>query len=109
LAHSAPAASEEIICVSLDQVLEETKITSIKLLKIDVEGHETQVIAGAMHSLQSGKVQHLVIEVTPGKDAESIGQVLADLKVEPRTWVGDSWKPVPVSQLEHRTDVWVSF
>jgi FkbM family methyltransferase len=109
LAHSAPAASEEITCVSLDQVLKDNSIASVKLLKIDVEGHETQVIAGAMHSLQSGKVQHLVIEVTPGKDAESIGQMLADLKVKPLCWVDDSWKSIPVSQLEHRTDVWVSF
>jgi hypothetical protein len=51
----------------------------------------------------------MVIEVTPGKDAEEIEHLLCSLKAGIRCWVDGDWKFMPVSQLKHRTDVWVVF
>jgi len=109
LGNDASSNSEEIACVSLDEVLQDAAITSVKLLKVDVEGHETQVIAGVMESLRNRRVRHVVIEVTPGKDAEDIERMLGPLNAEIRCWVDEDWRTIPVRGLKHRTDVWVVF
>lgn len=47
---------------TLDHVCERLEITSIGLLKIDVEGHEMSVLSGARQLLAAQKVEFLVIE-----------------------------------------------
>jgi FkbM family methyltransferase len=47
---------------TLDKFCEEQKITEINLLKIDVEGHELQVLKGSMGLLAKGKIFMILIE-----------------------------------------------
>ena len=46
----------------LDDCVKEWEIKSIDLLKIDVDGFETRIIAGAQETLRRGIVRNLVIE-----------------------------------------------
>jgi len=55
--------TEQVAVITLDQWAEENKIESIDLLKIDVEGFEPQVIAGAKQTLQRGTRQ-IIIEIS---------------------------------------------
>lgn len=99
---------ESVQAVTLD---EETyrwgESTVIDFLKIDVEGHEQAVIDGARQILALGKIRHLVIEVTPGKDAGNLDQLLRSLGGVPVAWLDHTWQPARLENLSVRTDVWV--
>lgn len=51
-----------IAALTLDRYIEENGIQCIKLLKMDVEGHEIQALRGGLHSLQRGLIRHIIIE-----------------------------------------------
>ena len=58
---------------SLDSYAAEQGLTgtgAIRLIKIDVEGAEAQVIAGAAKLIRSGAVDALLVELTPLRDRE---------------------------------------
>lgn len=58
--------SSEVEVRRLDLVLENlSEESSISLLKIDTEGHESRVIDGAAATLRSGKVEIAIIEISP--------------------------------------------
>jgi len=57
-------SKEEIITTNtLDNFLEEQKLTTIDLLKIDTEGYEMPVLKGASHALQNNKIKMIYLEV----------------------------------------------
>jgi FkbM family methyltransferase len=47
---------------TLDRLLSERKVTSVRLMKVDCEGAESLVIAGAQQSLAAGAIQFLTVE-----------------------------------------------
>jgi len=55
--------SEQVPVIVLDQWVAENKIQNIDLLKIDVEGFEPQVIAGAKDTLQHA-AKRIIIEIS---------------------------------------------
>jgi FkbM family methyltransferase len=59
------AGSINVATMSLDRYIEDHKIESIGLLKIDVEGYEPWVLRGARKSLLSGKIHAILIEICP--------------------------------------------
>lgn len=66
-----------------------------RLIKIDVEGHEPRVIAGAATSLAKGLVDALIIEVARGRQAGPVdGSILPAL--------GTGWTRVHYAPLERR-------
>jgi FkbM family methyltransferase len=52
----------QVKITTLDQIVEERKISNIFLLKIDTEGAELKVLKGALTSLRLGKVQNIQLE-----------------------------------------------
>ncbi len=56
-----------VLCDTLDHILEPFGLDRIDWLKIDVEGHERQVLAGARKTLALAR--HLVLEVANGNEA----------------------------------------
>jgi len=54
--------SETIQVTTLDQYAAENAITQIDWLKIDVEGHELDVLRGAEDLLQAGAIDHVTFE-----------------------------------------------
>jgi FkbM family methyltransferase len=61
---AAPTTAELIPMRALDTVVKENSIDHVDFIKMDVDGYETKVIRGAMHTLE----QHrpiMFFEVTP--------------------------------------------
>lgn len=54
---------ETISTNTLDQFLNEQKIDSIDLLKIDTESYEIPVLNGAIHALQNNRIKLIYLEV----------------------------------------------
>lgn len=55
--------SYTIKCTTLDSFLAKNRIDRVDLMKIDVEGSEYDLLAGATSSLQNGKVKAIYIEI----------------------------------------------
>ncbi len=53
---------EQVEVATVDSFLDENNIPSVDLMKIDVEGHEYDVLQGAQHSIQSGKINAVAFE-----------------------------------------------
>jgi hypothetical protein len=108
---SHPAAAVEVVpSVRLDDDLRERgAIGPIKLLKLDVEGHEAAVLRGSVELLASGRVHAVVLEVTPGETAATIDEVLRRLDATVESWLDGRWQPCPVAEIPYRTDILVRF
>lgn len=66
-------------CVRLDDLVDRERIQRIDWLKIDVEGHEPQVLEGAAVALRI--TRNLILEVTAGNEARCCQQ-LADFHLK---------------------------
>ena len=53
--HHAVSASQKVAVTTLDRFLDKGAISRVNLLKIDTEGHEYQVLAGAREALGRGE------------------------------------------------------
>jgi FkbM family methyltransferase len=66
LALAPPGAlSAEVEGCPLDAAAARADLTTIDLVKIDVEGHELQVLAGMSEGLESGRYRRLIVEWHP--------------------------------------------
>jgi FkbM family methyltransferase len=75
--------------VRIDTFLEELNINQVDLLKIDVEGFETQVLKGAEKFLRGGKIKFIYTELIPqafedaGSSMQEFLQLLSDFGYRP--------------------------
>lgn len=103
----------EVSKVKLDDEIQRVAPSRIiRLVKIDVEGHEIEVLSGMIRSIEKRLIQHAVIEVSPGDIATKFQEILDNHSgsiSRVRCWVDGQWITTKVSSLEHRTDVHVSF
>lgn len=60
-----PAFSQGCVAATLDDLVERGVVDAPHHIKIDVDGFENKVVAGAMRTLKGGSVQSLLIEVNP--------------------------------------------
>jgi len=56
------SAGESVACTKFDSI-KALRGKHIKLLKIDVEGHEKEVLEGAIETLKSGRVDSIIVEI----------------------------------------------
>lgn len=110
-AAGAETQPEDIVpCVNMAEDLRDRSIDEpIKLLKIDVEGHEAAVLEGCAELFDQSRVRAAVVEVTAGPPARGIAAILARFKAEVSCWLDDAWRPAPVGDLPHRTDILIRF
>jgi len=68
---SAPTTSQIVVpCRTLDEVMDQAAPTSLRLIKVDVEGAECRLLKGAERTIQRYR-PHLVVELhTPEQDLE---------------------------------------
>ncbi len=53
----------EVKSVTLDDYIDQNKIETVDVLKIDVEGAEAKVLMGAKNSLKAQKIKHIICEL----------------------------------------------
>jgi FkbM family methyltransferase len=101
----------EIVSVAIDDEIRRLGIEkSIKLVKVDIEGSEPEALEGMLNSLMSGMIRYLVLEVSPGKHAASVEDILLSCGGAVATissWRQNRWQDGPISELEYQTDVLV--
>ena len=61
--------AELVPTVSLDDFCEDHAIDRIDLLKLDIQGHEPQALAGAAHLLSTARIGTLFIELNWAQEA----------------------------------------
>jgi FkbM family methyltransferase len=54
--------TEQVQCRTLDSIVSENNVSTIDLLKIDVEGHELSVLRGAKATFSAGKIAAVQFE-----------------------------------------------
>ena len=100
---------DRVPAVDLSSFLKSAGVTRVALLKVDVEGHELSVLQGALGAMQSGLISNIIIEVTPGDQAELIDQMFSRMGAHILCWVDNSWNEIPIRSLTNRTDALVKF
>lgn len=106
---ASDAGAEECVrSVRLDEELAD-HCTRVRVLKIDVEGHEPQVLEGCRGFLKAGLIQHIILEVTPGAGSLAIERIISEHSGLWKCWVNGNWIDLPLSRLPYRTDIWVRF
>jgi len=60
---SANAKTETVVLAALDEFVEEQKVNSVGYLKIDTEGHELDVLAGAKNLISTNRVEFVELEL----------------------------------------------
>lgn len=60
--HIVDDGGEQVASITLDRYLREAQITSVQLLKIDVEGYELTALRGARRSLETRAIQAIYFE-----------------------------------------------
>lgn len=74
----------------LDDCLYTAGVDRVRVLKIDTEGFEAQVVLGAQNWLKAGKIDHLIVEIQPRQgtrrapDFETMLELLSAAGYEPR-------------------------
>jgi FkbM family methyltransferase len=83
--------------------------TPISFLKIDVEGHEFEVLEGCAALLDERRVTTAVVEIFPGEGAEKVDRLLRRWSPTVSCWLNDSWTRTEIRSLPYRTDVLLEF
>lgn len=101
--------SETVPSVALDQDLPARGCNGlIRLLKIDVEGHEAHVLRGCQQLVQEGRVECILTEVSR-EGAVQVEEILGSWNARAKVWLDGRWRDMPVSEVPYCTDVLVEF
>jgi FkbM family methyltransferase len=55
--------ADEVEMTTIDEILSTRNIENVKVIKIDIEGYEFELLKGAKNSLKNKKIKNLIIEV----------------------------------------------
>ncbi len=91
-----------VLIKPLSEVIDKNEV--IKLMKVDVEGFELNVLKGAKSFLKSGKIIHIIYE---DHEAETSGlkEYLTEFGYQVGTISYDFWKPVVDFSLQKTVDL----
>jgi FkbM family methyltransferase len=101
---------DRVSCVSLADEFRRVGLQQpAAFVKIDVEGHELPVLQGSVPLLRARAIKRMIVEVTPGPDAQAIAALIADANGSVRCWLEGGWRQSPLEKLPVRSDVLVEF
>lgn len=82
---------------------------AVKLLKMDIEGHELPALRGLRRLISTGVIRHMVVEVMPASNAGELDELLRPDRNRCLAFVGNTWLPLDTfHDVTHRVDVWVT-
>ncbi len=93
-----PAYSQGCISARLDDLIAQGAVSPPDHIKIDVDGFEPKVIAGARQAIESGKLRSLLIEINQNLPAHR--QLVADLGA-----LGFRYDPQQVAAAERKSGI----
>jgi len=71
-----PASKETLLCLSLDTMVEEYGFTVPNFIKIDVDGHEMDILQGGLKTLTRPELKSILIECNGGESKVKIDALL---------------------------------
>jgi len=86
----------QVLSDSLDSILDEQRIDSVDLMKMDIEGSEALAVKGMSRCLATKKIKHLLLELHPqqlldlGSSADAVVEILLAADYKGITIDGDS-------------------
>jgi len=94
---------------TLDSVVEQDSITDIKMIKLDVEGYELEVLRGAVQVLRQQKPMLIVelndeIQQAAGSSSSSVKELLSSLGYQPHNILEDGQIGDLVRTSKHLND-----
>ncbi len=78
-----PLAKERILCLGLDSMVENYEFPVPTFIKIDVDGHELDILTGAAKTLADPKVLSILIECNGDESKMKIESILLDKGFSP--------------------------
>lgn len=96
----ASGKTETVRITTLDRFVKAKKITRVDLMKIDVEGHELGVLAGATESLKAGIFKTIVLECRDQEIRDAIPSFCHKFGFYPHVWNGSKWMEYHGKTLE---------
>ena len=104
------AAFESVDSVNLSLDLPRRALNGfVRLLKMDVEGHEIPALKGLSPLLAARTIGTAVIEVESGDNAKSIDEMISAWGAKGSYFLGEKWHARPISEIPCRTDIRVDF
>jgi FkbM family methyltransferase len=95
-------------CRRLDSLFTELdERRNVSVLKVDVEGHELDVLAGCEGLLAQGKIQSLVTEFHPRTEYSGMKSFISKWGRSAEFWDGSKWSQFREG-IRSRTDLWIS-
>ena len=73
-----PLAKEILLCLRLDSMVDEYNFPIPSFMKIDVDGHELDILGGAMKTLTSPELASILIECNGDESMKKISLILSD-------------------------------
>ncbi len=102
-----------IDAVSVDEEIARLGVAGpVRLIKVDVEGHEPGVLRGMAQSVRRGAIRHAIIEVSPGDQVEKVNAILGDwgeAVARLRIWKDGRWVPSRSIDIVARSDAVIDF
>ena len=71
-----PSSKETLFCLSLDVMVEEFGFTIPNFIKIDVDGHEIDILQGGLKTLGEPELKSILIECNGGESKNKIDTLL---------------------------------
>lgn len=105
--------ADAVAAVSIDGEMARLGLTGpVKLVKVDVEGHEPGVLRGMTAGVQASLFRHAIVELSPGPQAAEVQAILdswGDAVAALRTWNGKEWVRGRATDITARSDALIDF
>ena len=101
--------SESVPSIVLDDDIPARDIGAIRLMKVDVEGHEVHVLRGCERLVAARRIECMLIEVFPGESAREVDEIVTSWGAKPKVWLDRAWRDLPLRDLPYCTDILVDF
>jgi FkbM family methyltransferase len=109
----ADISTMTVRAVSIDEEIRRFGINRpVRLIKIDVEGHEPEVLAGMLKSIKAELVAYALLEVCAGRHARQVAAILREESKKIKSvlcWIDGEWRNGCIADLRYRTDALVTF